>query len=158
MPNLRRGHYDLAMDVPARHRLRVACDDLATTSALPSRGMRITPGGQVFYVDTNVVNGVPNDPGFLGDSGIPAAAGHYSEHPVPGVSGNIQARSGPRSSRCSMHGSLGCVRQPRTAGILGDLDAAGRRELGADQIPPKTGRPGLNTGIAPYASGRANCA
>jgi len=52
--------------------------------------MRITPGGQVFYVDTNVVNGVPNDPGFLGDSGIPAAAGHYSEHPVPGVSGNIQ--------------------------------------------------------------------
>ena len=26
----------------------------------------------------------------------------------------------------------------RTAGILGDLEAAVRRELGADQIPPKT--------------------
>jgi hypothetical protein len=48
------------------------------------------PGGLVFYVDSNVVNGVPNDPDFLGDSGIPATAGHYSFHPVPGVSGNIQ--------------------------------------------------------------------
>src|SRR5215813_6891708 len=28
--------------------------------------------GLVFYVDSNVVNGVPNDPGFMGDSGIPA--------------------------------------------------------------------------------------
>ena len=27
--NLRRGHYDIATDVPARHRLRVAFDDLA---------------------------------------------------------------------------------------------------------------------------------
>jgi hypothetical protein len=27
----------------------------------------------------------------------------------------------------------------RTAGILGDLEAAVRRELGADQFPPKTG-------------------
>lgn len=33
----------------------------------------------------------------------------------------------------------------RIAGILGDLEAAIRRELGADQIPPKTGHPG-NTG------------
>jgi IS6 family transposase len=30
-PNLRRGHYDIAMAVPARHRLRIAFDDLATT-------------------------------------------------------------------------------------------------------------------------------
>ena len=29
--NLRRGHYDIAMDVPACHRLRIAFDDLATT-------------------------------------------------------------------------------------------------------------------------------
>ena len=29
--NLRRGHYDIAMDVPACHRLRVAFGDLATT-------------------------------------------------------------------------------------------------------------------------------
>jgi transposase, IS6 family len=31
VPNLRRGHYDIAMDVPARHRLRIAFDHLATT-------------------------------------------------------------------------------------------------------------------------------
>ena len=34
----------------------------------------------------------------------------------------------------------------RIAGILGDLEAAVRRELGADQIPPKTRPPGGNTG------------
>jgi hypothetical protein len=34
----------------------------------------------------------------------------------------------------------------RTAGILGELEAAVRRELGADRIPPKTGSPGDNTG------------
>jgi hypothetical protein len=34
----------------------------------------------------------------------------------------------------------------RTAGILGDLEAAVRRELGAGQIPPKTRPPGGNTG------------
>ena len=30
----------------------------------------------------------------------------------------------------------------RTAGVLGDLEAAVRRELGADRIPPKAGPPG----------------
>jgi IS6 family transposase len=30
--NLRRGHYDIATDVPDRHRLRIAFDDLALTS------------------------------------------------------------------------------------------------------------------------------
>jgi hypothetical protein len=34
----------------------------------------------------------------------------------------------------------------RTAGILADLEAAIRRELGADQIPPNTGSPMDNTG------------
>ena len=29
--NLRRGHYDIAIEVPSRHRLRVAFDDLALT-------------------------------------------------------------------------------------------------------------------------------
>lgn len=29
--NLRRGHYDIATEVPSRHRLRVAFDDLALT-------------------------------------------------------------------------------------------------------------------------------
>ena len=53
------------------------------------------PGGQVFYVDSNVVNGVTNDPDFLGDSGIPVQAGHYSAHPAPGVSDNIQVSFRP---------------------------------------------------------------
>ena len=34
----------------------------------------------------------------------------------------------------------------RTAGILGELGAAVRRELGADRIAPNTGSPGDNTG------------
>jgi hypothetical protein len=34
----------------------------------------------------------------------------------------------------------------RTAGILGELEAAVRRELGADRIPPKTRPHGGNTG------------
>ena len=34
----------------------------------------------------------------------------------------------------------------RIAGVLGDLEAAIRRELGADWIPPRTWRPGDNTG------------
>ena len=29
--NLRRGHYDIALDVPACHRLRVVFDELAVT-------------------------------------------------------------------------------------------------------------------------------
>jgi hypothetical protein len=48
------------------------------------------PGGQVFYVDSNVVNGVTNEPDFLGDSGIPVAPGHYSFHPAPGVAFELQ--------------------------------------------------------------------
>jgi len=54
-----------------------------------------TPGAQVFYIDSNVVNGVPNDPEFLGDSGIPAEPGHYSFHPAPGVAGNLQVAFRP---------------------------------------------------------------
>jgi hypothetical protein len=54
-----------------------------------------TPGAQVFYGDSNVVNGVPNDPGFLDDSGIPAEAGHYSFHPAPGVAFMIQVSFRP---------------------------------------------------------------
>ena len=48
------------------------------------------PGGPVFYVDSNVVNGVTNDPDFLGDSGAPVEPGHYSDHPAPGVAFNLQ--------------------------------------------------------------------
>jgi hypothetical protein len=47
------------------------------------------PGGQVFYVDGNVVNGVTNDPEFLGDTGFPVEPGHYSFH-APGVAFVIQ--------------------------------------------------------------------
>jgi hypothetical protein len=53
------------------------------------------PGGQVFYIDTNVVNGVVNDPEFLGDSGIPVEAGHYSFHPVAGVAFELQVAFRP---------------------------------------------------------------
>ena len=58
-------------------------------------GVTNYPGGLVFYVDSNVVNGQPNDPDFLGDTGIPTAAGHYSSHPAPGVSDNIQVSFRP---------------------------------------------------------------
>jgi hypothetical protein len=54
-----------------------------------------TPGGQVFYIDSNVVNGEPNVPDFLGDSGIPAEAGHYSFHPVAGVAFVLQVAFRP---------------------------------------------------------------
>jgi len=53
------------------------------------------PSGQVFYVDRNVVNGMTDDPDFLGDSGIPVEAGHYSFHPAPGVADMIQVAFRP---------------------------------------------------------------
>ena len=53
------------------------------------------PSGQVFYVDTNVVNGVPIDPEFLGDTGVPTEPGHYSAHPAPGVVDNLQVSFRP---------------------------------------------------------------
>lgn len=53
------------------------------------------PGGQVFYVDHNVVNGVTDDPDFLGDTGIPVEPGHYSAHPAPGVADVIQVAFRP---------------------------------------------------------------
>jgi IS6 family transposase len=30
--NLRRGHYELAIDIPARHRIRAVFDELVTTA------------------------------------------------------------------------------------------------------------------------------
>jgi len=59
-----------------------------------------TPGAQVFYIDSNVVNGEPNVLDFLGDSGIPAEARHCSFHPV---AANVIAARATRSdygSRC----------------------------------------------------------
>jgi hypothetical protein len=61
------------------------------------------PGGQAFYVDSNVVtftgHGSPvtvtNDPDFLGDTGIPVEPGHYSFHPAPGVAFEIQVAYRP---------------------------------------------------------------
>ncbi len=52
-------------------------------------------GAQVFYIDSNVVNGEPNVSDFLGDSGIPAEAGHYSFHPVAGVAFELQVAFRP---------------------------------------------------------------
>ena len=48
------------------------------------------PGGQDFYVDSNVVNGVPNDPNFLGDTQVPVEPGHYADHPAPGITNLLQ--------------------------------------------------------------------
>ena len=61
------------------------------------------PGGQVFYVDSNVAtftgHGAPvsvrNDPDFLGDTGIPVEPGHYSFHPAPGVTFVLQVAYRP---------------------------------------------------------------
>jgi hypothetical protein len=53
------------------------------------------PSGHVFYVDSNVVNGVTNEPDFLGDSGIPAEPGHYSFHPMAGVAFMVQVSFRP---------------------------------------------------------------
>ena len=56
------------------------------------------PGVNVFYIDHNVVTSSfqgqtvtkVDDPEFLGDSGIPSDAGHYSFHPAAGVAGEVQ--------------------------------------------------------------------
>jgi hypothetical protein len=53
------------------------------------------PSGHVFYIDSNVVNGVTNEPDFLGDSGIPAEPGHYSFHPMAGVAFMVQVAFRP---------------------------------------------------------------
>jgi hypothetical protein len=48
-----------------------------------------TPGALVFYIDS------ASDPDFLGDSGIPADAGHYSFHPAAGVAFILQVAFRP---------------------------------------------------------------
>jgi hypothetical protein len=65
--------------------------DITSAHISPSQdGDPNFPGGQVFYVDHNVVNGVTDDPDFLGDSGIPVEPGHYSLHPAPAVAFMVQ--------------------------------------------------------------------
>src|SRR6266498_5472785 len=73
------------VDITSAHLVAAGPDD-------PNFG---TPGAQVFYIDSNVVNGEPNVSDFLGDSGIPAEAGHYSFHPVAGVAFVIQVAFRP---------------------------------------------------------------
>ncbi len=73
------------VDITSAHLVAAGPDD-------PNFG---TPGAQVFYIDSNVVNGEPNVSDFLGDSGIPAEAGHYSFHPAPGVAFVIQVAFRP---------------------------------------------------------------
>jgi hypothetical protein len=65
------GHEDV--DITAAHLVAAGPDD-------PNFG---TPGAQVFFVDS------ASSSDFLGDSGIPAEAGHYSFHPDPGVAFNL---------------------------------------------------------------------
>ena len=61
------------------------------------------PGVDVFYIDHVVVTfsfggqkqTVVDDPNFLGDSGVPADAGHYGFHPAPGIAGEVQVAYRP---------------------------------------------------------------
>jgi hypothetical protein len=69
--------------------------DITSAHIGPAQPEDPNPGGQVFYIDSNVVNGVTNDPDFLGDSGIPVEAGHYSFHPVAGVAFELQVAFRP---------------------------------------------------------------
>jgi hypothetical protein len=73
------------VDITGAHLVAAGPDD-------PSFG---TPGAQVFYIDSNVVNGEPTVPDFLGDSGIPAEAGHYSFHPAARVAFDLQVAFRP---------------------------------------------------------------
>lgn len=69
-----------------------------TAAHIGEPGPDDVPGVPVFYVDhvtvTSTSGGdrvvVVDDPGFLGDSGIAAEAGHYAFHPAPGVAGEVQ--------------------------------------------------------------------
>jgi len=71
------GHEDV--DITAAHLVAAGPDD-------PNFG---TPGAQVFYVDS------ASSPDLLGDSGIPAEAGHYSFHPAAGVAFDLQVAFRP---------------------------------------------------------------
>jgi hypothetical protein len=71
------GHEDV--DITAAHLVAAGPDD-------PNFG---TPGAQVFFVDS------ASSPDLLGDSGIPAEAGHYSFHPAAGVAFNLQVAYRP---------------------------------------------------------------
>jgi hypothetical protein len=73
------------VDITSAHLVSAGPDD-------PNFG---TPGAQVFYIDSNVVNGETNVSDFLGDSGIPAEAGHYSFHPAAGVAFNLNVAFRP---------------------------------------------------------------
>jgi hypothetical protein len=61
------------------------------------------PGVSVFYIDHNVTTSTfqgqtvtkVDDLEFLGDSGIPSDAGHYSFHPAAGVAGSVQVAYRP---------------------------------------------------------------
>ena len=74
-----------------------------TAAHIGSGGPDDPPGVHVFYVDHNVVTFTfqghtfrqVDDPEFLGDSGMPSDAGHYSFHPAAGVAGEVQVAYRP---------------------------------------------------------------
>ncbi|MDX6402320.1 MAG: hypothetical protein QOF27_2926 [Gaiellaceae bacterium] len=71
-----------------------------TAAHIGPGGPNDPPGVSVFYIDHNVTTStfqgtVVDDPGFLGDSGIPADPGHYSFHPAPGIGGSVQVAYRP---------------------------------------------------------------
>jgi hypothetical protein len=74
-----------------------------TAAHIGPGGSEDPPGVNVFHVDHNVVTftfqgqkaTVVDDPEFVGDSGMPADAGHYSFHPAAGVAGEVQVAYRP---------------------------------------------------------------
>jgi hypothetical protein len=81
---------------PLRKRLKQADRRLLAThgNRFAAHGKEGVDGSSS-CIDSNVVNGEPNVPDFLGDSGIPAEAGHYSFHPAAGVAFDLQVAFRP---------------------------------------------------------------
>jgi hypothetical protein len=79
---------------------------------------------------------------------LAASGSAFASHKVSGLYHLLFAEVGPVTVNPARFRSDEARMQvmARIAGILGELEAAIRREVGADQIPPKTGSPGDNTG------------
>ena len=85
-----------------------------------------------------------------------ASGSAFASHEVHGLYDLLFAEAGPVTTNPARFRSDEARMQvmTRIAGILGDLEAAIRRELGADQIPQKTRPPGGDTSDG---GGRGRC-
>jgi hypothetical protein len=77
-----------------------------------------------------------------------ASGSAFASHTVRGSYDLLFAEAGPVTVNLARFRSDEARMQvmARIAGVLGDLEAAIRRERGTDQIPPKTVPPGDSTG------------